>query len=292
MHTAAEGPESRPSRAFRDVLDCPPPRFAKPLPFHKARASQKISTGVIFTDTHRPFHDEAALAVVHGIIKDVRPNLIVHGGDANDCYTISRYSTDPARLQTLQDDLDSTRQMFYGISEIAPDAEKVFLGGNHEDRLRKLIWDLKGAARELGKLRVFQKAMTWPVLLDLESIGWDYVDYMHQPLVGKIPRLLLKHGEVVRKWSAWTAKAEWEKNARSGVSGHTHRMGTFYHRDLNGSHVWQEAGCTCSLTPEYVRQPDWQHGCLVVSYTSDWFHIEPVYIENGNAHWRGKEFAA
>jgi predicted phosphodiesterase len=291
VHDASQGPESKPSRAFRDVLDVPPPKFAKTFPFPKP-GRNKQKTAVIFGDSHRPFHDEAALTVVRGIVKESRPDLLVHVGDANDCYTISRYSTDPARLHTLQDDLDSTRAMFHGFSEAAPQAKKIFLGGNHEDRLRKMIWDLKGAARELGKLRVFQKAMTWPVLLDLDAIGWEYVDYTKQPLVGEIPRLLLKHGEVVRKWSGWTAKAEWEKNARSGISGHTHRLGTFYHRDLNGSHVWQEAGCTCSLEPEYVRQPDWQHGCLVVTYTADWFHIATVYIENGRAVWRQKEFAA
>lgn len=289
---AAQGPESKPSRAFRDVLDVPVPRFAKPFPVQRVKRAGKWRTAVLFGDTHKPFHDEAALSVVKGIIKEAQPDLVCHVGDLLDCYTISRYSTDPARLQTLQGDIDGARTLLHEIAQLAPQADRLLLGGNHEDRLRKTIWDLKGAQKQLATLRVFQRSMTWPVLLDLESIGWDFVDYTKQPVVGRIPKLLLKHGDVVRKWSGWTAKAEWEKHARSGVSGHTHRLGTFYHRDLNGSHVWQEAGCTCDLAPEYVRQPDWMHGCLVVTYTDDWFHIATIYIENGRAVWRQKEYAA
>lgn len=290
--TAAQGPESKPSRQFKDVLDVPVPRFKAPIPFKPPKKSGRLQTAVLYGDMHKPFTDPAAEAVLFGIIKEAQPDVIGNLGDATDCYTISRYLTDPARLQSLQDDLDATRIHLHQISQLAPRARKILLGGNHEDRLRKLIWDLPGAAREFAKLRVFQKAMTWPSLLALDEIGWEFTDYMKQPVVGVIPRLLLKHGDVVRKWSAWSAKGEWEKHARSGVSGHTHRLGTFYHRDLNGSHVWQEAGCLCNLEPEYVRQPDWQHGCLVVTYTDDWFHIATVYIENGRAIWRGKEFAA
>lgn len=289
---AAQGPSSKPSRAFRDVLAVPVPQYADMIP-QTIKKGGKWKTAVLYGDMHKPFADPGAESVVLSIIKEAQPDFIGNLGDLTDCYSISRYSTDPARLQTLQDDIDAARSHLHQVSQAAPHATKLLLGGNHEDRLRKTIWDLKGAARDLPRLRIFQKTMTWPVLLGLDQIGWGWADYVQQqPVVGAIPRLLLKHGDVVRKWSGWTAKGEWEKHARSGVSGHTHRLGTFYHRDLNGSHVWQEAGCTCSLEPEYVRQPDWQHGCLVVTYTDDWFHIATVYIENGRAVWRQKEFAA
>lgn len=288
---AAQGPESKPSRAFRDVLDVPVPKYAAPIPY-KAKRAAKWRTAILYGDIHKPYTDLAAEQVLFGIIREAQPDLIVNMGDATDCYTISRFLTDPTRLQNLQDDLDATRAHVHQVAQLAPQARRILLGGNHEDRLRKTIWDLPGAARELAKLRVFQKAMTWPNLLDLDAIGWEWIDYTKQPAPNIIPRLVLKHGDVVRKWSAWTAKAEWEKHARSGASGHTHRLGTFYHRDLNGSHVWHETGCLCNLDPEYVRQPDWQHGCLVVTYSEDWFHIAVVYIENGKAMWRQKEFVA
>ena len=290
---AAQGVESKLSRQFTDVLNVPVAKYADPIPLKPKRDGGKWKTAVIYGDTHFPFQDDAALQVIQGIIKDAKPHLIVHLGDLVDCYQgLSKYSTDPTRLHSLQDEIDAARAHLHHISQLAPDAEKLLLGGNHEDRLRKTIWDLPGRYRALTQLRVFQHSMTWPVLLELESIGWDWADYRAQPVIGKIPKLLLKHGDTVRKWAGATGLAEWQKHAKSGVSGHTHRLGTFYHRDLNGSHVWHEVGCTCTLNPEYVRQPDWTHGALVVTYSDDWFHVATVYIENGRAVWRQKEYAA
>lgn len=232
--------------------------------------------------------------MVLGIIKESQPDLVVHLGDLLDCYDISSFGKDPTRKHTLQTEIDLAREHLHQVSQLAPGARKILLGGNHEDRLRKTLWNLKDAPRALTQLRIFQKVMTWPQLLELDAIGWDFRDYAtnQQPVTDAIPRLLLKHGDVARKWSGATAKAEWEKHAKSGMSGHCHRVGSFYHRDLNGSHVWMEAGCTCTLTPEYVRQPDWQQSCFVVTYSEDWFHIATVYIESGRAMWREKEFAA
>lgn len=288
---ASQGPDSKPARAFRDVLDVPIPRYAKPVPMGKKKGG-KWKTAVLYGDTHHPFHDATALNVVRGVIADTKPDLVVHLGDLLDCYKISSFSKDPSRVDSLQDEIDAARIHLAQVSSLAPDAEKLLLGGNHEDRLRKTIWDLKGAQRELARLRVFQKSMTWPALLELIDIGWDFVDYTKQPVVGRIPRFLLKHGEVVRKFSAFSAKGEWEKHARSGISGHTHRMGSFLHRNLDGTQGWWEGGCTCNLDPEYVRQPDWHSGCHVVTYSADWFNVAPVYIENGKAFWREREFAA
>ena len=62
------------------------------------------------------------------------------------------------------------------------------------------------------------------------------------------------------------------------------------HRTFPGTEISR-----CRLlfsTAEYVRQPDWQHGVLVVAYCDDWFNVSPVYIQRGRAIWGGEEFAA
>lgn len=288
---AAQGPESKPSKQFVDILRTSPPRFADPIKPGKGKKG-KWKTCVAYGDSHEPYADEAAMACVRGVIRDVKPQLIVHIGDLLDCYTISAFQTDPARKQSLQDDIDRAALHLHQTAQCAPDAERILIEGNHEDRLRKVVWNLQGAARELPRLRVFQQSMTWPVLLGLDQIGWEYVPYRQQPLIGRLSKLVLKHGTVVRKWSGWSAKGEWERHAKGGISGHTHRLGSFIHRDLNGSHGWWESGCTCTLNPEYMQHPDWHHGLLVITYSDDWYCVEPVYIENGWTFWRGKEFAA
>jgi hypothetical protein len=107
-----------------------------------------------------------------------------------------------------------------------------------------------------------------------------------------LPKIITKHGTIVRKWSGQSAKAEWERYGKSGLSGHTHRLAAFYTNDFNGSHVWMETGCTCDTDPQYVEQPNWQQGCVVVTYVGDRFSIEPIYIQGGHAVWRGRDYVA
>jgi len=134
--------------------------------------------------------------------------------------------------------------------------------------------------------------MEWSHLLGLTEMHWTLVPGSEQTKTQIIPKLITKHGTVVRKWSGQSGAGELQRYGRGGMSGHVHRMGSFLHRDHNGTQSWTEVGCTCSLEPDYMNDPDWQQGCAVVSYTDNWYHVEPVYIERGRAMWRGQEYQA
>jgi hypothetical protein len=66
-----------------------------------------------------------------------------------------------------------------------------------------------------------------------------------------------------------SAKGEWEKYGHSGLSGHTHRLGQFFHNDHNGTATWTEFGCTCLLNPPYGTDFDWQQGFGVLRWSPD-----------------------
>ncbi len=270
--------------------------FAVPVPRPASvRSNAKYHHAVWWSDTHMGYEDPRALAVVLGIIKDVRPSVLIHGGDLCDSYQISKFDKSPERVQRLQDEIDAARIHLHQAAQLAPQARRVLLEGNHEDRLRRLIWSLPGTASELSRLRAFKAAMTWPNLLGLDEMGWDFVPAHKQPLVGLLPKMALKHGDIVRSGSAMTARAEYGKYTMSGISGHTHRLGKYYHRDLRDGHVWLEGGCTCRITDvEYANLPDWQNGCVVITYKPDgsWFNAQDVYIERGAAMYGTKEHAA
>jgi hypothetical protein len=139
-----------------------------------------------------------------------------------------------------------------------------------------------------------QKTLTWPMLLSLDELDIEFVPYDEQSKHKFLPKFLLKHGNVVRQKSGYTANAEHSKYGMSGASGHTHRLSQFYHRDHNGNHVWLETGSTCDLNPEYTPDPDWQNGFVVLTLHRETgaFQAESVYIHNGNAIYRGKEYVA
>jgi len=249
---------------------------------------------ILFGDTHYPFHDEAALGVVKQIIKDVRPNIVVNMGDLIDAWQVSTFLKDPRQRDSLQQDIDDSIALLADIQSVIPSrCQLYYLEGNHEERLSRAICRMKEDAREIAGLRVFQQVVNWEQILKEAGMRrWQFIPMAIQSQISIIPRMVIKHGTIVSKWSAATAAREWQKYSKSGASGHTHRLGNFYHRDLNGTHCWVETGCTCDLNPTYTLDPDWHHGCVVLTYTDDWFNVETVYIEDGTGVWRDKEYSA
>lgn len=260
------------------------------------RITKKFKHAILYGDTHYPFQDDQAIAVVRSIIRDVKPDLVVDMGDLLDCYTISRFSKDPARKHDLQDEIDQGIGHLQALRQDAGKATCVLLDSNHFDRLARLVGGLSGEARELARLRTVQGALSWPTLLEIRESNWRWLPQNQQARTRLIPKMILKHGTIVRKGSAMSARAEYERYCRSGASGHTHRLGHFYHRDLDGPHGWLETGCTCDVNADYIMDgyADWQQGVTIVSYTEDGerFGVEQVVIHQGKAIYRDAIYAA
>lgn len=257
-----------------------------------ALVKDKPYTSIHYSDTHFPYQSDQTLSILYQIVRDLQPDVIVDHGDLVDCYSISKYEKDPKNRVSLQEEIDQAARHLGILSALAPNARKKLLMGNHEDRLRRLLWSIaeRQEAHQVLNLRVVQETLTWPVLLGLDAMGWEY----HEKRIVFGKRMVLKHGTVVRKWSGYTAKGEYEKYGRCGMSGHTHRRGVFEHRDHNGTHAWWELGCCCDLNPSYMDDPDWQSGFNVVSWSKDrrTFGVEEVRIHKGVTFFRGKVYRA
>ena len=248
---------------------------------------------VSLSDSHFPFHDPRYNAVALQIIEDLNPQLVVHHGDLLDCYKISRFEKDPKHRVSLQEEIEMGAAFLGEIAAVSPNAERWLIKGNHEDRLRKVVWDIASnhpQAAQILQLPNVWEQLSWPKLLGLESMGWQWVE-TKKKLFGK---LILKHGTIVRKWSAGTAKGEYEKYGMSGMSGHTHRAGAFYHSDHNGPHAWFELGCGCTLDPSYCEDPDWQQALSVVTWNASRtrYSVEQVIVHDGTAIFRGRQYTA
>lgn len=263
-----------------------------PLAFTPAapaiRKAGRFVKAFLYGDTHVPFEDKRATSVVQKVSMDYGPDIIAHMGDLLDCYSLSRYDKNPDRKETLQDEIDMARNHLAQLRDLHPNARIVYLEGNHEDRLRRLLWNLEGPAAVLAQLTAFKKYITWPELLGLRSLHIEFIPYAEQSRKQILPKFILKHGTVVRARSAYTANGEWSKYGRSGASGHTHRLGAFFHRDHNGNHGWVETGCTCRLDPEYTVDPDWQQGAVAITFDTKTGapNFQPIYVHNGSTVWR------
>lgn len=282
-------------RRLEDTIEVAPQPFEVEIPAPVEKAKGKWQHAVVIPDPHQPYTDPKWERIVLDVIRDVKPAKVICLGDLLDCYSLSKFDTNPARLEKLQDEIDLGRKFLWRIAEAAPQAERHLLEGNHEDRLRRTVWNMQGAHRELARLREFQRLLRWENLLQLEGVGFSWTDYADQPRTDILPLNAVMHGVRVNKHSAGTARLEHETYHMSGISGHTHRLGMYFKRDIKGSHCWVEAGHGAGDL-EYAKKHENHHqGLVVTTYTTDrkpWFGHELVFVEKGYARWGTTEYRA
>lgn len=238
---------------------------------------------LIIPDIHAPFHSVPALTACLSFSKWFKPDKIFIIGDLVDFYAISRFLKDPERALHLQDELDEAYNILRRIREQHPKTFICLIRGNHEYRLQKYLWS---EAKELASLR----DLNIETLLNLKSL-----DIIYEKTGRLVHRgIIIKHGDVVRKFAGYSAKGEFEKSGMSGVSGHTHRAAVYYQNNASGSYVWMETGCLCKLDAEYLEgeTPNWQQGWGVAYFkpNADRYFMEFIPFVGGKAFYQGHEF--
>ncbi|NQU19771.1 MAG: hypothetical protein HQ567_00700, partial [Candidatus Nealsonbacteria bacterium] len=165
--------------------------------------------GVVLSDVHVPFQDKSVCRMALAFIREHRPATVHLLGDIADFYSISRFTKDPARKEDLQEDLDATRKFLSDVREAAPAARIVFSEGNHEFRLRRYLASEAKALAMLRDLRLER-------LLDFESLK---IRFQPQDRPYRVGPLLFTHGQLVRKWSAASARGHFEKGSSGNLMG-------------------------------------------------------------------------
>jgi len=228
-----------------------------------------------------PYEDKESVELVFKFAKDLQPDKLIIAGDLIDFYSISKFSRDPARVLNLEQEFKQGREILTKIADILPNTEKIFIFGNHEDRLRKFIWNNP----------VLDGCIDIEDKLGLKDYGYKWYNY------GKnyeYKTLIYTHGYKVNKHSAYTAKNLLEDLGMSVIFGHTHRMGTHYKTNHGGSLVAVENGCLCinDLSYDWFRRevPNWQKGISVVKWIEDRFNIHQICIPKHKFIIYGKHY--
>jgi predicted phosphodiesterase len=245
---------------------------------NKVRIEMKrMETAIILPDIHTPYHDDRAISVVVKYIKATKPDQIIQLGDMYDCYSLSRFDKDPARISSLQEEIDRGALIWQQLKEASPKSKLVMLEGNHERRLVKYLMKHP----ELHGL----KALNPEVLFGLKELGIKFVRSEDTYYINN--SLVATHGATddgckLSQHAGYSAKNTLDKWGNvSGIMGHGHRIGMSTRTLADGTMVqWIESGTLSRLKPEYVKNPNWQHGFVVVKYTKNRFHATPVVIAN------------
>lgn len=241
--------------------------------------SEKRIRVVSLTDFHVPFEDPKVIQLMIDWCASEQPEIIVFH-EIHDFYELSKFDKDPERNVDLQDEIDRVNCYMAQFRKACPKARMILLESNHLNRLKKFLWR---EAPALNCLRILKLEK----LLELDKFNIEL------KRVFEFKGVLFKHGDLVRKFSAYTAKGEFEKENVSGASGHTHRLGLYFHTVRGGAHVWMECGCGCFLTPEYISGiPNWQNGFGLFEFELKGKHFYPTVIPiiNHQIFWGNKTF--
>lgn len=170
-------------------------------------------------DTHRPYHDEQAWALMLRAARALKPHIIVILGDFADCFSISSHDKSPARASSLQQEMDDVSE---GLDELlALGAERViYVSGNHEWRLERYL---------TAKAPALWGMLTLPEILRLAERGIEWVPYMRSIKVG---HLTITHD--VGEAGIYAVKRARDAAEGNIVIGHVHSMGLHYSGSARG----------------------------------------------------------
>lgn len=258
-----------------------------------------------------PLHDEQAMQIALEVVIDAKPAQIILLGDNLDLPDFStKYRKTPAFQQTTQEAINRATTYCAMLRANAPQAQIVWLGGNHEERLQNYIVD--NALAAFGLKRGNSTADDFPVLsipylCRLDQSKVEYKSGYPSGVHWITPRLRAIHGHYVAS-SGSTAHKYLNAEKTSVIYGHIHRRewAERSREDYDGVKVILAAspGCLARIdgvvpsTKQGVdldgrplrRIEDWQQGLAVVHYctkTGD-FVYEQIAIHSGRAMWRGK----
>lgn len=257
-----------------------------------------------------PTHDEQALAVALSIVAASKPNKVVLVGDNLDLPELGKYRLSPAFQQTTQESINKATSFVAELRACAgPQAEIVWLAGNHEERLVNYVLDNAKAAFGLKKGNA---PGSWPVLSVPYLCRFD--EHRVRYLAGYPAssywineKIKVIHGDKVRS-NGSTSHAYLNGSKVSVVYGHIHRRewaersredwdgaktilaaspGTLARTD--GAVPSTKGGIDLDGRPLTIVE-DWQQGLAVVTYQpgDGEFWYEQIPIHSGKAMWRGK----
>jgi predicted phosphodiesterase len=248
----------------------------------------ELETTVVFGDVHGIYVDRKAWNILLQIIDDIKPQRVIINGDFMDCYSISTFDKDPNRNFNIQDEFEQANKLLDELQSVFK-GEIVFIFGNHCDRLRRLLWGETSELACLPELCIEDK-------LHLNERRIKFIKPIGKSAYYKLGKMKIGHFNVALQDSCASAKKLVTRYACTVLQSHTHRLGMYYKTfgEETDTVVGVECGCLCQLRPEYVCDPDWQAGFVVISKIKacNRYHIQTVPIINHETLFIGKLYKA
>lgn len=222
-------------------------------------------------DIHFPYHSLQAWDLALQLCKAAQPDLIHLIGDVIDCEAISDFHKPPERLLGFQREIDVAVRELGRLREACPDAQMEYREGNHEFRLKRMLWSKSIPLSSLS-------ALTVPELLNFEELGVTWLPEEQRRHVG---RLWFLHGHEQKASFLHPARGLYMKLGGNVIVGHFHKFDKHVHKQFRGSAhgVWVNA-CLSTLTPDYLVNAQWEHGITLIDFSANgFFKVYPITFD-------------
>lgn len=277
-------------------------------------------TSIAFSDIHFRFEDPVALKITLDFTEELQPDNIFVNGDVPDFPDISRFSNSPldnltdsdlANLNSLileskrqgksrkyikprlQRDLERIHEFFKDLRRRCPKAKIYWIFGNHDHRLQVFVEEnkpqLAGVRCPGGK----GDYLSLDEMAKVSDFGVEIVYSGKNESSMTYGKLLIGHFYTVSSRSGATARGLINKKHKSLLQPHVHRMGSCF-KTLNDGTVLVgvEMGCLCRLDPDWMENPNWQQGFVIIhkKKSGNRFHVQPIQIIDGAFLVGGKRY--
>jgi len=245
--------------------------------------SKNILCHVVISDVHIPFHNQSYVNTFFNFCKDLKPDYIHILGDLCDAYPLSKFLKNPERLLSFPQELYLARRFIHHLRKLHPKSKIFFSEGNHEERLKKFIWNKVPELSQMSEL-------SWTTLLDLDKHKVKLFPYNkpYEIINGDYP-IVFSHGHDLRKYPGMSARTQAEKFGKTIVVGHSHCMSVQPVSFVNQQIYGIENGCLADITQlEYTTYVQWQFGWTVLWHWKKGVEVEQIYLTDHGYCYRGK----
>lgn len=159
--------------------------------------------------THTPIHNVAAIDWLVDQVRARKPDVFIHLGDMFDAECISSFDLDEPNA--LRAEYDAANDLCHRINKAAPKARKVWLQGNHEERMFRKQW------KHLASLLDYRIHVT-------AAKEWLHIDYQFDTdHVFTLGQVTFAHGWAVGQSPCKTEAINLGVPMGLYVHAHTHR---------------------------------------------------------------------
>ncbi len=256
---------------------------ADPIAVGYPQRNFNLKDGIVidFSDSHILPKQDLSLAAkaLLLVLKDLKPNIVVNGGDTIDFASISRHEKLGWNEQfTIKEELEAAADFLKMVQKATPGSKFIHIAGNHDDRFNKIL---------ANKMPQF-KGVKGFNLIDHIPSGWEYL--MAMTINNNTMFLHAINGGVHAGYNNVM------KAGMSVITGHTHQLEVKPYTDYKGTRYGVQTGTLATIqnNPLFaytMGSPlNWMAGFVVLTYVNSILQFPEVCSINseGQAFFRGK----